>query len=154
MKTFRDLDKAFPDSSVLWKDCSGHKFYTEFSCTTSWATFTRQMFSRYIISYKNKKFSNILVRASSFVSDMTKTSTFPIIWLANRSNLFLRELMFKWAIMTLFKVSCLITLKKLFSETSFGQLFKPDANSRWDLYSVGKSLTQLNSSEIPKDDRK
>ena len=111
MKTFRDLDKAFPDSSVLWKDCSGHKFYTEFSCTTSWATFTRQMFSRYIISYKNKKFSNILVRASSIVSDMTKTSTLPIIWLANRSNLFLRELMFKWAIMTLFKVSCLITLK-------------------------------------------
>ena len=84
---------------------------------------------------------------------MNKTSTFPVIWLANRWNLLLIELMFKWAIVIGFNFSCLITLK-LFSETSFVKPFIPDASTCWDPYSAWKSLTQLKSSKIKKDDRK
>ena len=90
---------------------------------------------------------------SSFVSDMTKTSIFPVIWLASKSNLFLIELMFKWASMIRFRFSCLINLK-FFSEALFVKPFIPDERSCWDPYSVWKSLTQLKSSKVQSDDRK
>ena len=80
----------------------------------------------------------LLNETLSFALDITKTSIFLIIWLASRSNLFIIELMFKWAITIRFKFSCLITLK-FFSEMLFVKRLIPDANSCWDPYSVWKS---------------
>ena len=91
--------------------------------------------------------------ASGSVSDTTKTLTFLVIWLASKSNLFLKELILKWEIMIRFKFSCLITLK-VFSDTLFVKSFIPDVRSFLDPYSVWKSLTQLKASKIQNDDRK
>ena len=95
----------------------------------------------------------LLNETLSFALDITKTSIFIIIWLASRSNLFIIELMFKWAITIRFKFSCLITLT-FFSEMLFVKRLIPDANSCWDPYSVWKSQTELKSSKIQNYDRK
>ena len=92
-------------------------------------------------------------KESSFASDINKLSTFAIIWLASRADLFLIELMFHWTIMIRFKFSCPIILK-FYSETWFVKPFIPDASTCWDPYSVWKFLTQLKSSRIQNDDGK
>ena len=125
-------------------------------------TFIKQMFSWFILSYQNEKPSTILVtvspegnrdfksrifncpvgketsgvvsvitKTSTFPiiwlvnkSDMTKTSTFPIIWLVNKSNLFLIELMFYWAIM-------IVKIFLSFSQKYFVNLFISNASRCW-----------------------